>query len=287
MNKKLYYLFGSVFLILAAAIFADFSFLNRRITNALFQIGSPDNYEQEVTQQTKEAVKDIYKTSFLFSKYKTDTVTTYIPRYDINTAEQAAQYASLFDILVNEYVDNENAYIYRSEDRSLSVYKFINLIHYENTLAEKSGLPGKIVSNEQAVSTALKFIKAHGLSLKYSETVVNFEDGTYMVTFADKLGDIADYAFPTVVVVNDAGEVVSMDYYYFAYERLASCSVKPMKQAFYELPVDFPENTKIDLNRCTLVYTYENSILQPAYLFEGELAGGGTFRCFVNAAVYK
>lgn len=287
MNKKIYYLLGTTFLVLSVSLFVDFSYLNRKITNGLVRIGLLNDAEEDLITQNKEAIQDIYKTSFLFPKYNVDTCTTYIPRYDINTAEQAAQYAALFNMAAVECIDSEDAYTYENGNVTLSVHKFINLIHYENASAENPDIKERIILNEQAINAALKFIKANGLTLKYSETVVNFEDNSYVVTFVDKLSSMADYAFPTVFVINNLGEVVSMDYYYFSYERLSDCSVKTMKQAFYELPIDFPEQTKIDLKRCTLVYEYKNSILQPSYLFEGELQGGGTFRCFVNAAVYK
>lgn len=287
MNKKIYYLLGTVFLILAASLFIDFSYLGRKITNGLYRLGLLNDFDEEAVIQNKEAINDIYKTSFRFSQYQEDECATYIPQYDGNTAEQAVQYAELFDMPADKYIDDETAYIYKNENIELSVYKYINLLHYENTSAEKADPQKKLASNQEAINAALEFLQNHGLSLKYSETVVNFENNTYMITFADKLSGIVNYAFPTSVTVDGAGEVVAMDYYYFSYERLSRCRLKTMKQAFYELPVDFSEGTKIDLNRCTLVYEYENSILQPAYLFEGELQGGGTFRCFVNAAVYK
>jgi len=59
-----------------------------------------------------------------------------------------------------------------------------------------------------------------------------------------------------------------------------------MREAFGELPAVKAGDTVL-LSGCQLVYVYEDSIVQPAYYFQGSASGDKTFECFVKAAVYK
>jgi len=53
------------------------------------------------------------------------------------------------------------------------------------------------------------------------------------------------------------------------------------------LPLPYASSApQVLIDSAQLVYYYEDSIVQPAYLFEGQAAGGKSYECFVKAAKY-
>jgi hypothetical protein len=56
-----------------------------------------------------------------------------------------------------------------------------------------------------------------------------------------------------------------------------------MTDAYYELPQE--KYTTAQIKNCELAYVYEDSIVQPAYIFSG-IADGEFFREVIRAAKY-
>lgn len=225
----------------------------------------------------------IYLLSFPLPKTTPGTINTYMPEYKPVSPETARFYGGLFDMRDNE-TETEEYYIYQNQEGSIYIDKNIGYLRYET--AERPQPAGVTVSPEEALQKALQFIEGRLLFLSYEESKVRFDGEFYEVIFVNLLSNIQNYAHPVKVMLDPYGQVLTMDYYFITYKRLGSTHIKSMAEAFWELPVDFPEGVKIPLTQCRLVYYYENSILQPAYLFEGSYPGDKSFSSFVKASVY-
>jgi hypothetical protein len=60
-----------------------------------------------------------------------------------------------------------------------------------------------------------------------------------------------------------------------------------MAEAFDLLPPLSPENEEtVWLQSCQMVYIYDESIIQPAYYFQGLATDDRAFECYVKAAVF-
>jgi len=269
-------------LVSAAAFFVDMSSMGNRMGNFLVNIGII-GFDEGVSREQRERVNAVYNPSFMFARSRVETAMTYIPIFEINDLPVAEQFARDFSMPLDSITNTDNAFIFSHNGRTLTVYKYLNYVVY---LIERGASTdyAETISKEDATRIGLEFMRGRNLPLKYNEVVVNAYGGTFVVSYVSKLSGLLNYAFPTIIEMDKTGAVFSVEYYFFEFERLAQCNLKTMRQAYYELPVDFPADTRIDLKRATLVYFFENSILQPAYLFEGEFEGGGRFRAFVNAA---
>jgi len=285
MKKILHaFIYGmSIFLLIAAAaMFIDFSHINNRLTNFLVNAGII-GFDEGVDREQRAQVNAIFNTSFQFSRSRIEMAMTYIPIFEINELSVAEQFARDFSMPTCSVTETDISFIFHCEERTLTIYKYINNIVYlaNNINAKAHATP---ISLQDAKIIGAQFMQMHNLPLSFNEVVVNQSNNTFVITYVSKLSGLLNYAFPTAIKMDETGFIYSVEHYFFSFERLAQCSLKTMRQAFYELPTDFPPATQIDLKRATLVYIFENSILQPAYLFEGEFKDGGTFRAFVNAA---
>ena len=288
MKKKITNIFlygaGITLLTVAVSFFVDLSRINTRITNFLVNVGIVE-FDEGITREQRARINVIYNPSFVFARSRVETTMTYLPIFEINGLSVAERFARDFEMPIDYLTETDISFVFHYNSRELTVYRYSNFIVYLIEQTERA-CSEKNISSEEAIRVGAQFMQARNLPLVYTEAVVNKYDGTLLITYVNMLSGLLNYAFPTVIEMDEVGNIISIAYYFFEFERLAQCRLKTMRQAFYELPTNFPEGTRIDLKRATLVYFLENSILQPAYLFEGEFEGGGTFRAFVNAAIF-
>jgi hypothetical protein len=227
----------------------------------------------------------IYDTNFLFDRVSIHTAKIMIPKYAMTTEETAARYADLFGF-AGDAGEFEDYWLYEKDGEKLYIDRYSAYLWYENPVAATGDEPAEAAA---VTEKAAQFVQEKFPALVYEKIAVQREEGNYLVQFIDELNGYSNYAFPLLLIYNGGGVLTAIDYYFLEYETIAAVNLKPMKQAFNELPVDFDGGgeTKIDLKSCTVVYIYEESILQPAYLFEGAFASGDPFRYFVRAAVYQ
>ncbi len=251
---------------------------------------------QDVAFQPEDpALAEIYQVQFPLEPAPMGTTNTYVPVYKPLGLDGALTFFSMFGLDVSEQAlavhlqETDTYYRYLSPDAQVDVYKLGGIIRYNaRFLPKKAGQKATVTTDGEALLAATTFIDSKFLFLSYEETEVrkNPDDGLYTIRFLNRIGNIKNYAFATEVTVDAYGRIATMDYYDIRVQRLDSQHIKSMHQAFAQLPLDFPEGTRISLNRCELVYVYENSIVQPAYLFEGQYPVGNTFQCFIPAAVF-
>ncbi|MCL2351859.1 MAG: hypothetical protein FWC55_04925 [Firmicutes bacterium] len=214
----------------------------------------------------------------------------YVPRYKPVDRMTADMYASLAGVNEN-FSETGDAYVYESRAGSLEVDKWINMLRYENS-PDAFVRTEPLRSDGEAVKAAEAFVRGKYLRLAYEESKVKFDGNSYLVNFIDRIGNLWNYAFPTSVRLDARGNVLSIYYFYIQYDRLRSCDTISMSQALKCLPpvpdLGGPDGgPTVLIDRARLVYYYEDSIVQPAYLFEGQAAGGKAYECFVKAAKYS
>lgn len=227
----------------------------------------------------KAEAERIYKVSFAF-KNGGGRVSAFLPRYETKSYDEALETAARFGMGVKDLArEDASAWTFEKNSESVTIGKRLNTITYRSSKAEANGAPGAVPEE-----TAKAFADERGLRLPREETRTADEGGATAVYFIGKVGSLPDYAFPVQIIVA-GGAVVSMEYAEIGYERLAPCELITMREAYERLPTEGGE-TSVDLKRAALVYRFADSILQPAYLFEGETSGGGRFERYVPAGVF-
>jgi len=226
---------------------------------------------------------DGYQYSFPLEDTPAGTINCYMLRYRPIDYETAKKYAGMF-ISADSYHEDDNAYVFAGARGTVTIDKDINLIRYEAAPAMDGGALPR--TDEESVQIAADYIQKHLLALMYEEAQVHSDGGSYRVKFINRIGNLKNYAFTNQVTMDITGGVASVDYYAVQYDKVGECRIMSMREAFGELPAVKAGDTVL-LSGCQLVYVYEDSIVQPAYYFQGSASGDKTFECFVKAAVYK
>ena len=286
MGKKWRFgLFAAVFLGLGAAMNMGLSM------NSGFLSGYAGLADSAAKAETKARLAEIYTLNFTLARVPVGSVNIYLPQYTITEHAQALRFFGIFgfdvsdDALAQNKTETDAWYRYETDGRVMTVYKFGNTIHYTNTAEGETG--EEIRSDMEAVAVAESFVRDKMLPLNYETAEVRFDSEAlvYEIRFIGRIGNIKNYAFPTRVAVDRFGRIVEMEHHHRVVERLGSTPLISMESAFLELPTGFPTGTNIHLLRGDLVYIFEDSIIQPAYLFEGSL-DGDTFQAFVKAGTF-
>jgi len=274
MNKK-----TAVIICLIAGIGVLIKFLPQsRSISEYSRTGASKN----LSEMYNRAEEDGYRISFPLENSPRGMINCYMLKYRPNIYDTAKKYAGLF-IDIETFSEDERAYIFSGEQGSMLIDKEINQIHFEAALTEDKDV--LLNSDEQAIKIAADFIENHSLILIYEESQVRYDGYTYRVMFINRIGNLKNYAFSNKVTMDNYGRILTMDYYTTLYDKVGECRIKAMEEAFYELPALKDDETVLLLS-CQLVYIYDDSIIQPAYYFQGSANDEKTFEGFVKAAVF-
>ena len=230
-------------------------------------------------------LKNRYDLSFKLSKTAPGNTNVYTPGYSPADYETADYFAKIFNI--DNFCELDDFYLYIDNNRRLLINKYTSMLEYHETYPQDEENPGTQITAQEASGIATRFFEEHLLFVNYEETKVDFENGLYTVYLIERLGNLKNYGFISHAVIDMYGRVIHAKYYFINYELIQTCKVKSMYDAYLALPLDFDDDFVVDLKKAQIVYIYEDSILQPAFLFEGEIPGDMLFECFVNAAVYR
>ena len=298
MKNRIYTLLGCLLLLASAVVLAE-SFLAPSVTLLTTSL-----HEAE-TDAKMRRVREVYDINIMLPRTRAAYAATYIPRYYYVERSEADALAKRFGITAEAEAEQER-FVYADENGTLIVWMYIDRLEYKAAsashvraatgesasaylTADKAAIAG--IDVDEAAARASELVRGFGLNAAYQGADVRADvaaaDGLYVVRLIPKLGGADNYAFPTTVLLDGQGNLLTLETYLFAYDRLASCQTKTLKAACAELPVDFaPLGTRVDIQKASLVYTFADSIIQPAYMFEGETAGGEAFRCYIPAAVF-
>ena len=137
---------------------------------------------------------------------------------------------------------------------------------------------------ERAIELAREFVAERDLYVLYHDIETHFCGAIFELSFVNRLGGLKNYSWETVLRLDRYGRVLDFTFSDMTFERLSTHSIVSMKEASTFLPTDIERHAHI--TSAELVYTFENSIVQPAYLFHGKFENGATFRSFVPAAQF-
>jgi hypothetical protein len=228
----------------------------------------------------------IYDVNFIFDKSRGKSVGVYIPEYTRTDPDKAAQFADIFGLSGPAFDSGDN-YVYGDGEESLLVDKYSGYIDYtlEQVMAE-----AEPVDDEAVIAAVGDAVKKYGLGTDYDSVDIERGDG-YNVRLAGRVSGLPDYAFPCILRFDAGLNLTRIQRRFFGYERIAGADILTMKEAYRRLPTDYPQGTAINLDSCQLVYMFDDSVVQPAYLFKGESfpaenPDGEPFRAFVKAAKY-
>ena len=283
--KRFYTAAGVSMLLLAAVMLAE-TFLSpfapdiRQAASAVMPPRAP------------AAVSAIYGTPPPAPPISAAHAAAYIPRYEPTGRAEADAIAARF--CAEEASETDDSFLFLCPSGVLTVSKHFNQISFHAAFAPIPPLPG--VESPDAESAAAAFLTAYGLLAPYDRAMVLVDEANKAdeadggagttVCLLPRLGGAACLDFPAIVRLSPGGALLSLEVSAFAYDRLTACRLISYPAAFAALPQDFPAGTTVTLRRASIVYILKDSILQPAYFFEGERSDGTAFRHAVPAAVF-
>ncbi|MDR0999193.1 MAG: hypothetical protein LBL96_00060 [Clostridiales bacterium] len=225
-----------------------------------------------------------YYYDFVLDTQNRGNVNCYMVKYKPNDYEAAYNYALRF-IDIAEYYEDDRAYIFYGSDGEVTIDKSINQIHYDNYSSAVNNEP--ISGDQAAIDIAQAFFRERMFQLFYEEAQVYRDDARYQILFVSRLSNLKNYAFANRLEMDMRGNIISADYFTVQSDKVGDCKTLSMAEAFDLLPpLSLDNEETVRLQNCQLVYIYDESIIQPAYYFQGLATEDRTFECYVKAAVF-
>ncbi|MCL2702395.1 MAG: hypothetical protein FWE91_02140 [Defluviitaleaceae bacterium] len=291
-NKKWNLYIGMGVLLTSFAMILFAGSLIRPGNLGAYVLQTQNRLEIPIDATLKEAVEATYDVSFAFPRRGTENVSLYIPEYDYIEFEQAELYLNTFDIgaLIRggEEDDGGAFHIFKGEKGELHVNKYYNRI-IARFIGPFYGDSANPLDQESVLHAALEYIIGTSLPFDYAVSTAARQDGGWSVSFYREIGGLICRDHPVSITLDAYGNILGVDYYLLSYEKIAQASLITTREAYYSLP-PLCVDSKVDLKKCALVYKFEDSILQPVYLFEGEIVQAGEvkpFSYYINAAKFN
>jgi len=235
-----------------------------------------------------------YVPLFFPNSYNIGNVSSFIPSFRPTDLTSAERFATLFNMPEETYLESQDYFIFWNDYSTLRVYRHAPQIFYEshiNGLQESPyGWNGLFHTNEplsdaDRVAIAAAFLEERGLAWEFEEARIHTDGIRYIITFVNLMSNRLLLAFNNTVTMDYMGNILSLNYFFPEFERIHSGRVMTQTEALDALPVRDGMPT-VYLVDGQLVFIYADSILQPAYFFEGETLDGEPFAYFVKAMVY-
>lgn len=269
---KKYYMFIVFLFSVIIGIALNLFVMPNRITSNIYKTVYLDLQE--------EIRNKIYNLNFTLNDNTSYNVNTYFINRKETTQKELNYYSEMFGVTEN-FTDEKYKYVYTNENTIVEIMKNINMLKYTNKILKNNDT--KKITSKDSINIIIEFLSINKIQLNYDEITVKHKNNKYEINFIKKVGNLKDYSFVNNAIIDEYGNILSIEYYFIEYKKLKSLKVKSAKEAFQELPLDLYENTFINLNECNLVYFYEDSIVQPAYLFKGIASDGKPYEYFIKA----
>jgi len=207
----------------------------------------------------------------------------YMPVYEPMGEALAARLFESFGITgtPQSIIETGDAFFAADNRAMLTINKFERTLHY-TPFFEPRPPDLQPIDTDTANDIALEFVEARSLFVPHDNIETVFDGVTFELSFVNRLGGLKNYSFNTALTLDLYGRVLEFTYSDITFERLSSHEIISALEAGRYLPHDI--ESRVDIKSVELVNTFENSIVQPAYLFQGFFEDGSTFRVFVLAA---
>lgn len=274
--------------IVAANLFIAIVMLSLIYANYQYYV-VPSQFLQSVgaAQQMREGdaarIAQLYTFHIELSEHSAGSAYIYLPRYDAIDESTAHRLFAAFGITDNpqSIIETGDMYFASNADALMSIYKFertLNYIRFFNPSTD--GL--KLINAEQAAESAREFTQERGIYVPHGELEIQSDGTGFNITFVSRLDELKNYGFATTLRLDRFGRILEFTHSDIVFDRLSSHKIMSMQEASTLLPTDIDRH--IHITSAELVYTFENSIIQPAYLFSGFCPQEREFRSFVLAA---
>jgi len=265
-SEFIYYFAGTLCLVVSVFLILQSDFSPASLSNRIF-------YER-----ADRGYRDFYESSLPLHRNDLRQAAVFLPVYSVTCDSDVERFAALFDMLgAQRFYADEYVRIY-DDSRVLTVYNFLDMIEFEQTFAS---VDEGYISDEKAKEIARNFAKNHlHLNMPYDVEITRAGQ-EIEVALTEKLGKIPNHAFPTTITLDQNGNVTRLTHFYFEYEELARGDLLTPHAALSALPRLHEGIARS--NSYKLVYIFEQSILQPAYIFNGSFPCGTPFSQHVPA----
>lgn len=262
MRKNFYYWAGAFCLVLSVVFVSTTRFPASKLTNVI------------IYDRLDTGYRDFYSIGFNMPKNSLRQGAVYLPIYSYREQECILQFLTAFSMEGAEITETDEYFEALDAEGVLRVYRFIDLLEYENLRNYASGRP---ISNENAVLAAQSFMDRFLPHQKPYNTGVSrdSDDGKIVVKFTGYLSNLPNQALTSQITLDQSGNIIRARHFFFDYEVLDAADIITVKSALAELPRDHDE--KIHLSGYSLIYDFEDSVLMPFYHFEGKTACGEPF----------
>jgi len=251
----------------------------------------PSQFLQSVgaAQQTRKGdaarIAELYTFHIELGENSPGSAYIYLPRYEAIDEATAFRLFSSFGVTDNpqNVIETADMYFASNSNALMTIYKFERTVSYMRFFEPNTdGL--NPIDTARAAEIAHEFAQERGLNIPHDELEIRSDGTSFEIVFINRLSNLKNYGFGTTLRIDRFGRILEFTYSDIAFDKLSSHKLISMQEASTLLPTDIDGHMHI--TSAELVYSFENSIIQPAYLFRGTCQHGREFRSFVLAAQF-
>jgi len=246
-KKHIYYISGIICIIASVFILQNALTKSSNLTeNARYEYGYRIQYDLDFPMPKSSLVQ----------------LAAYLPVYNTKDEQDLDYFLSLFGMKDSDILQNLEYFEIVGNNRNLKIYKNLDFIEYTYNNLSKNN----IIDHTEALNIATEFMQAYLPHFVIDNAELSYNDNGFEVIISKNINHIPDNAFPTNIVMDIYGNILYISHYYFEYERLGAADIISFAEALNKLPTNFGEKAVIKSH--SIVYLFEDSILQPMYQFE-------------------
>ena len=208
--------------------------------------------------------QNYYQSDIALNSNSLRQAAVYLPIYSITEEVDLQQFLENFNLEDAQIYNNEDYFKAELDGKILRVYKFLDLIEYEANGNNQHA--HEIISKENATEIAKNFASNHFFMQQPFETKTTKNGDFFTITFTENLGKIPNKDFQSFVLIDFYGNITSAKHFYFEYEEIGRKDMLTPRQAAASLPQH--NQPKKSITNYEIAYIFQNSVLQPAYIFQ-------------------
>lgn len=198
-----------------------------------------------------------YKVNFKSKTKIPPNANTYIVKNNDLNIQYLNELALKFS-LPNVFTSNDIKHTSGNEFSKLTIFKKDNLMKFVTINYEKT------TDTQTLINKAIQILEQYNLNIIFDDVFCNKTNNIYEVIFISKIGGIKNYAFTNKVIFDFDASLLTIEVYLNSFEKLGSLKIISINDALKNIK-SFDTPKIIELTNYELVYTYNKSILEPAY----------------------